>query len=175
MKWVLIVPGVIVGLVALMALIGALLPKNHIASRSAKYKKSADDIWFTITDFAAAPSWRTDLKGIEKLSERDGHEVWVEISKHGRMPFQVTEFEPPNRLVTEIIADKLPFGGSWTFEISELDSGSLLTITENGEIYNPIFRFMARFIFGYHRTIKNYLKALGRKFGDEIEIIESAE
>jgi hypothetical protein len=41
----------------------------------------------------------------------------------------------------------------------------VVTITESGEIYNPVFRFMARFVFGYDSTMAGYLGALSRKFG----------
>jgi hypothetical protein len=65
------------------------------------------------------------------------------------------------------IADPdLPFGGTWTFEITPSDSGSDIVLTENGEIYNPLFRFMARFVFGYEGTIEQYLEDLRKKLGD---------
>ena len=38
-----------------------------------------------------------------------------------------------------------------------------MTITENGEIYNPLFRFMARFIFGYDGTIRAYMASLEKR------------
>ena len=37
-----------------------------------------------------------------------------------------------------------------------------MRITEDGEIYNPIFRVMARFVFGYEGTIAAYLASLQR-------------
>jgi len=89
----------------------------------------------------------------------------------GHMPYEITVYDPPKRLVTTIADDTLPFGGSWTYEIAPADGGSLLTVTENGEIYNPFFRFMARFIFGYHATMETYLKNLAKKFGEEITVI----
>jgi uncharacterized protein YndB with AHSA1/START domain len=171
MKWVLLIGGILVGLVALVAAIGALLPRNHVATRAAKFKQSPQTIWDTITDIAAAPSWRPEVQSVEKLPDRNGHTVWAEVSKMGRMTYEVTVSEPPSRLVTQIADENLPFGGNWTYEISEAEGGSLLTITENGEIYNPFFRFMARFIFGYHATLETYLKNLGKKFGEEITII----
>ncbi len=48
----------------------------------------------------------------------------------------------------------------------------MVTITENGEIYNPFFRFMARFVFGYTVTMETYLKALGKKFSEDAEFVE---
>ena len=38
--------------------------------------------------------------------------------------------------------------------------GSDLTITEDGEVYNVIFRFMSRFVFGHHATMDAFLKNL---------------
>ena len=175
MKWVLIASAVLATFIAIVLIIGSLLPEGHRASSSARYKRSPEEIWNIITDFASAPSWRTDLKAMEQMPERQGHAVWVEISKQGRMTYEVVEFDAPKRMVTQIADEKLPFGGNWTYEISPVDDGSMLTITENGEIYNPIFRFMARFIFGYNATMEKYLKDLGQKFGEEITIIKPTE
>ena len=77
---------------------------------------------------------------------------------------------PPRKLVVRIADRGLPFGGAWTFDITPQGSGSELRITEDGEVYNVIFRFMARFIFGYTTTIETYLKDLGVKFGQPVEI-----
>ena len=78
---------------------------------------------------------------------------------------------PPRALVTRIADPKLPFGGTWTYEISsQADGGSLLRITEDGEIYNPIFRFASRFVLGYSRTQEQYLQALGARFGESVTL-----
>lgn len=51
-------------------------------------------------------------------------------------------------------------------EIAAAGEGrSRLTITEHGEIYNPIFRTLARFVFGYTTTMDSCLAAIGRHFG----------
>ncbi len=70
------------------------------------------------------------------------------------------------------IADrKLPFGGTWSFDIAPAAGGeSDLRVTEDGEVYNPIFRFMARFVFGYTASIEGYLRDLGTKFGQTVRI-----
>jgi hypothetical protein len=61
----------------------------------------------------------------------------------------------------------LPFGGTWTFEVTPIgDGGSVVRITEDGEVYNPVFRFVSRYFMGYTATIDSYLKALGAKFGE---------
>jgi hypothetical protein len=65
------------------------------------------------------------------------------------------------------IADKnSPFGGAWIFELSPTSDGTRLNITERGEIYNPVFRFMSRFVFGYTRTLDTYLGNVAHRFGE---------
>ena len=173
MKWVIIAIAVLVGLVALVTVIGMLLPKQHVAKRSAKFNQSAQVIWEAISNFGDLPSWRPEVQSVDKQPDRNGHAVWMEVSKMGNMPYEVAVFEPPMKMVTVIADTTLPFGGKWTYEIQEVAGGTQLTITEDGEIYNPIFRFMARFIFGYHATMEAYLKNLGKKFGEEVVIIKS--
>ena len=43
-------------------------------------------------------------------------------------------------------------------------------ITEDGEVYHPLYRFMSRFVFGHTTTIDRYLTDLGRKLGHPVEI-----
>ena len=76
--------------------------------------------------------------------------------------------DPPHRLVSQIVDNK-SFGGTWTYEITPTAGGCEFTITERGEIYNPIFRVFARFVFSYTATMETYLKQLGAKFGEDVE------
>lgn len=171
MRWALLVVVVIAVLAGAVAIIGAMLPRNHKASRTARFKQPPEMLWQAITDYAGSPAWRADLKAVERLPDQDGHQVWREIDKHGQaMPLETVESLPPRRLVRRIADPKLPFGGTWTYEISPSEAGSALTITEDGEVYNPIFRFVSRFVFGHTATIDGYLKALGKKFNQEVVI-----
>ena len=56
-----------------------------------------------------------------------------------------------------------PFGGTWTYALTPNGTGTSLTITEDGEVYNPIFRFMSHFFFSQTATIDAYLAALQRR------------
>lgn len=87
------------------------------------------------------------------------------------MPLAVTAFEPPHRLVLEIVATDLPYSGNWTWEITPSGSGALVTVTERGVVDNPIFRFLSRFVFGQTATMEAYLKALGRRHGEAVNPI----
>jgi hypothetical protein len=68
-------------------------------------------------------------------------------------------------MVTRIADQGLPFGGRWTYELAPSNAGTRVVITEDGEIYNPIFRFMARFVFGYAGTLETYLSQLQARMG----------
>lgn len=163
LKWVLLALGIVMFLVAMVVVVGMLVPKSHSASRSVRLPQPPGTVWATLTDFASHPSWRPGLRSMERLPDRDGHAVWRETSRMGTLTYEIVELDPPRRMVMRIADPSLPFGGSWTYEIAPLAEGCSLTVTENGEIYNPVFRFMARFVFGYTATMDAYLEALRRK------------
>lgn len=168
MKIVLVVIAVIVLLVAIVAVVGALLPRHHVASRSARYRAPADTLWRALTDFAALPGWAPELTRVERLADQNGHPVWLHVGPRWSAPMEVTEFSPPHRFTLRIADPKLPFGGTWTYEIAAAGDGATVTITENGEVGNPIMRFLSRFVFGQTSTMDAYLAALGRKHGESV-------
>jgi hypothetical protein len=177
MKWALIVLGAIAGIAAMVAIIGALLPKGHVATRAARFAQTPAVIWQAVTDFEKFPGWRDGVTSVERLPDRDGHAVWLESGAHDSIPYELVESVAPSgnssgRVVTRIADPKLPFGGTWTLELIPMDGGTLLRITEQGEVYNPLFRFMSRLIFGYTKTMETYLSALGKKFGETVSIQE---
>ena len=168
MRWLLIAVAVVVTVAAVVVLGGLLLPKDHIATRAARYPAPAESIWSAITDVAAYPSWRPGVDRVELLPSRNGHTTWREHGKQGTITLETVESAPPRRLVGRIADPNLPFGGTWTYEIEPAPNGSRLRITEHGEVYNPIYRFFARFVFGYTATMDDHLRALGKKYGAEV-------
>ena len=168
MKWVLIAIAVLAGVVALVALIGSQLPRSHAASRQGRFAVPREAVWAAITDIDAFPAWRGDVKKVQRLPDRDGRPVWIEESRSGKITLAVERAEPPRLLVVRIADPDLPFGGTWTYEVAPAPGGCTLTITENGEVYNPIFRFMARFVFGYEGTLVAYVTALEGKLGSGV-------
>lgn len=164
LKWIGLVVLILGGAVVVMALVGASLPVQHTAVRSATYKATPQQLWDVI---AGPPTWRPEVVRYEELPARDGHRVWIEYGKaDSKMTYEVVESEPPRKLVTRIADTHLPFGGTWSYEITGAgDNGSTLTITENGEVYNPIFRFMSRYVMGYTATMDRYLRDLKTRLG----------
>lgn len=168
-----IVLGVLIFAVVLFAIVfgvGLSLPVDHVASVRATFSASAEDVFEAVSDYQRHPDWRPSVDRIEKLPPRDGREAWQEVGSTGPLPMELTESDPPTRLVTTILSDGMPFGGRWIYEVEPAPGGATLTIREEGEVYNPIFRFVSRFIMGHHRTAKTFLQDLGRKFGDEVTV-----
>jgi uncharacterized protein YndB with AHSA1/START domain len=163
MKWVLFAALGLLVVVAIVVVVGYLLPKGHVATRSATFAAPPDAIWAAITDVDKFPSWRSDVKTVQRLPDRDGRVAWVEEGSSGRITLAVEKSLPPQQLVLRIADPDLPFGGSWTYDLAPAPGGTTLTITENGEIYNPVFRVMARFVFGYEATMAAYLSALEKR------------
>jgi uncharacterized protein YndB with AHSA1/START domain len=163
MKWALLIVGGPVALIVLVTVVGLVLPQSHVASRSARFAQPAPVVWAAITNVAEQPAWRSDVRSIEMRPGTDGRRAWIEHGASGAIPIAIVEATPPTRLVTTIDATDLAFGGTWTYELREEQGATTLTITERGEVYNPIFRTLSRFVFGHSATIDKYLQDLGNR------------
>jgi uncharacterized protein YndB with AHSA1/START domain len=170
--WALASLGGLAGLIAVMAAIGAFLPVAHLATRSARIGRPPIEVFDVLSDPASYPSWRPGLARVELLPEQDGKRVFREHGKQGSMTMVIEEAERPRHLKTRIADRGLPFGGHWIYRIEPDGDGTRLTISEHGEVYNVVFRFMSRFIFGHASTLEQVLKALGKKFGEEARVEE---
>jgi len=171
MKWLLIAVGAAVGLVVLMAVIGALIPREHRATSMIALRQPPDSVWNVVRDLGTTPAWWPEVKQSERLPDQDGHEVWRQKVSGFDMPLVVIESDPRRRLVTKIdAAAGAAFGGTWTYELmaDSTGGGTRISVTEAGWIGNPIFRFLSRFVFGYNSTLDGYLKALAKRFGETV-------
>jgi Polyketide cyclase / dehydrase and lipid transport len=167
MKWFLWIFVALAAFLILVTLIGYLLPKEHTATREARFHQPPDAVWKAITNIDEMPTWRQGLKSVKRLPDVNDLPTWQEESESGTMRYETVLSKPPRKLVTRIADPKLPFGGTWTYEVTPAPDGSVLRIREDGEIYNPIFRFVARFFLGYNVTLEIYLKSLAKKFGEQ--------
>lgn len=155
MKWVWIALAIVLGIVVVVAVVGALLPVKHSATRRIVLRQPAAAVWAAITDVMAM------------LPPRDGKRCWREVSGFGPMDLMVEHEDRDRKLVGRIITEGSPFGGTWTYVLRPVDGSTELAITEDGEIYNVMFRSLARFVFGYTSTIDGYPVSLAKKFGED--------
>jgi uncharacterized protein YndB with AHSA1/START domain len=142
MKWVLLVVVGLATLVAAMAVVGSMLPRAHSARRTLRVRRSPADVWPVITQTAGASS----------------------------VPVDVLENDPPHRLVTRVTAAERNFGGTWTIELKPNAEGSDVTITEDGWVANPIFRFVSRYIRGHHATMDALLTSVAKTLGEDARL-----
>lgn len=169
MKILLILAPIVVGILATLAtaiVIGAVLPRHHTATRSVRLSAPPEKIWAILTDFPSHPAWRTKVTAMEPQPAQHGRAVWKEVRSDGwGMPLRVESQDPPRRMVTRIADDKLPFGGTWTYELAPDAGGTRLRITEDGEIKVAPFRYMAA-LMDKSGTIRQYLADLSKKLGE---------
>ena len=166
---ILIVVGIIGALVLLggvVALIGSTLPKSHVASRSILLHRAPSDVYAVVRDFAAAPKWRSEVKQMDVEATNSGKVYFREVGKHGTVNYELVEDVPAERMVTRIRDTDLGYSGQWTYTFAAENGGTRVTIREDGEVSNVIFRFMSRYVFGQTATIDSYLTALAKHFGD---------
>jgi uncharacterized protein YndB with AHSA1/START domain len=174
MKWFVIGVACLVALVALPALIGAFIPRDHRATSTVLLHQPPDSVWKVVRDLGGVTTWWPDMTQAERLPDRNGREVWRQKTGGFDMTLLVTESQGPARLVTEIDAPAgAAFGGTWSYDVAPADGGTRISVTEAGWIANPIFRFLSRVVFGYYGTLDDYLKHLGRRFGEEVTPVHS--
>lgn len=167
MKILLIIIGGLVLLVLIVVVTGALLPKRHVATRSAEFKASPDQLFALV---AGPQNWRPDVAKCEDIPDSSGRRLQRETSKRGEtMTYELLDVNPPHSLERRIATPNLPYSGSWTFVFTPGAGGTKVRITEDGEVYNPVFRFVTRFITGETATIDAYLRAMGKATGQDVQ------
>ena len=168
MKILLSVGAVVVLLVIAVILIGSLLPKRHVISRSASYRATPDQLFRLI---AGRQNWRPDVLHCEAVPDTDGRELTRETTRDGNtITYEMLDRVPDRSMKRRIATPNLPYSGSWIYSLEPGGESTVVRITEDGEVYNPVFRFVSRFVFGHTHTMDAYLHALGKATGQEVEI-----
>lgn len=156
----------ILGTLSVLALvvvaIGYALPQGHVASVKATLPVAPEQVFERISNPARYREWRKDITSLDVLSTQPLK--WRERSSRDVITFEAVDTRPPEQFVVRIADPDLPFGGTWTYELRREGSGTHLTITERGEVYNPIFRFVGRFFMSPTATMERYLEALRASF-----------
>jgi uncharacterized protein YndB with AHSA1/START domain len=167
LKKILIILGVLAALTLLMAAVGFTLPRQHRATSSIRLQAPPDRVWDIVRDPGALQGVWPELEAARRLPDRDGKELWEQKAGGFDMRLIVEEAVAPTRLVTRIDAEAdAPFGGTWTYELTPQAGGTLVRVTEDGWVGNPLFR-IAMHAMGLHRTLDGYLTALATRLGED--------
>jgi uncharacterized membrane protein len=172
MKLAIIIVAVIVGVillaVLLIALVGSRLPKDHSVTRSILLHQAPEKVYPVARDFASMPKWRNDVRSVEVTKTSDGRVHFREDGKHGSVNYELAEDIAGQRMVTRITDTNLGYAGKWTYVFTPDGDNTRVSITEDGEVSNVIFRFLSRYAFGHTSTIDSYLNSLGKYFGETV-------
>jgi hypothetical protein len=166
MKILLIAFAALLLLVVMVVVTGALLPKRHVSTRSAQFKASPEQLFALI---AGPQNWRPDVAKCEDISDSGGRHLQRETSRRNEtMTYELLAIHPPQSIERRIATPNLPYSGYWTFVLTPVSNGTSVRITEDGEVHNPVFRFVTRFILGETATIDAYLRAMGKATGQDV-------
>jgi len=158
----------VVLLVISVIVIGSSLPKRHIVSRTASYRATPEHLFSLIV---GPQNWRPDVLRCEAFPSVDGRELMRETTRNGEtITYELLDRMPPRSVKRRIDTENLPYSGTWTYSLQASDGMTIVQITEDGQVYNPVFRFVSRFILGHTRTMDAYLRALGKATDQEVEV-----
>lgn len=166
MKIALIIVGSLIALLLIAGLVfyvaGSRLPREHRSVVTATFKASRSVVWGAITDYAAMPKWWPAVQAIRFEKLPDGTELTWNKDKRGQeIAFRTAESRAHEKLVRVIVGDQLPFGGTWTFALTDAPAGgTTLTLTEDGFINPAVFRAIATWFMGLDATQKDFVTHL---------------
>jgi hypothetical protein len=166
LRYIVMIVGLLVGLIAVVLIFGSALPVKHTVAREATYRATPEQLFTLIRNVSDYPSWQKSVSKVELLPDVDGKPSMRETNSGQAITYELSNIVPNQGMVSRISDAKLPFGGSWTYEIVPGASHDLTTlrITENGEVYNPVFRFVSKYVMGHSATIDKYLEAVATRY-----------
>jgi uncharacterized protein YndB with AHSA1/START domain len=170
MIWLWIVLGV-VGVIALAMLVlyvlGRRLPEEHIASASITLKQPQAVVWDAISDIAGHKQWVKGLTKLERMPDRDNHPVWRQQMGRNSFLLEISELQPPTRMVGTIADEAQFFSGNWEYVVTPEGEGTRVLLTERGRVKLAIPRAMMEYLMGKDTYLKKHLRDLAAKFGEK--------
>jgi uncharacterized protein YndB with AHSA1/START domain len=136
--------GGVAGAGALAFLAGAALPAEHRSTARESFDRAPEAVWRVLTDLEGMPSWRSDLVRIERLPEADGRMTWLEVGSGEDQVMELTESDPPRRLVIHRREDGRPGLSERIVQLRATINGTLVTVTERDQVGNPLARVLVR-------------------------------
>jgi hypothetical protein len=151
-----VVPAIAFGVVYWM---GLRLPVEHRAVASGRVEATQDRVWALVDEPATHPAWR---KGILKVAMQQGDgRCWIESYRPMELTLCVVDEVPKVRKVVRIGGTDTRFGGTWTYELRPLGpDATVVTVTEDGFVHRPLWRFMGRYVMGEQTSAKQFVADL---------------
>lgn len=173
----LIAVAVTVALILLVVhLLGRALPPEHTAHGEIVLSADQSRVYGILADVVNSPAW-SPITVVQPLKPDDqGRERWT--VRQGRHAFEITilEHTPTTRLVHQLRDERNVFGGTWTISLSTPTptptstpphTQTRVTITEQGWIRVPIFRFIMAKFLDPSANLRAHLDALAKHLGQQ--------
>jgi uncharacterized protein YndB with AHSA1/START domain len=157
-KGAIVVAALVLAVVLAVAVIGSLLPAEHVASGQVTLDVPPDRVFQAISEVNRYPVWRSSVSRVEVLATDPLR--WREHENGDAITFEVVDNRAPQLMKVRIADPDLPFGGTWTYTLTPAGTGTRLQVTEEGVVHNVLFRFVSRFVIGHTATIDRYLADL---------------
>lgn len=167
--------GVAAVALVLLWVVGARLPVQHVAAVRVQVAGEPSEVHAVLRDVRRAPEWRTGLKQVEVLDSAAGVLSWREATSFGPLELAMIE-DSGSRVVNRVRDPDGQFGGRWIFEFEAAgDAATLVTITEEGEVYSPLFRGISRYVFGHYGNLERYAHDLAKRLGEDARVERVAQ
>lgn len=133
--------------VALLAGLGALLPRQQGATVTRLFREPPEVLWQLLSDVDNQPTWRRSLTRVERLPDQGGRPAWLEFRGEAAEPVRLAVARAPQQLVTERVPEGAgPADARWVWEVAEVEEGSRLSLTRQVIVDSPLARAIG-FVF----------------------------
>lgn len=156
----------LVSLVAAIVVGGLATPRAHVASRTIQLRASPQAVWELVHNVAGYPDWRDDIQSVSVSTEGNAPLQWTEVGRQKSLSYRASAVDAPHRFASQIADDDLGYSREWLYVITPTDGGTRVTITESGQVGNPVVRFFSTHFIGYTRAIDTYLTELALQLGE---------
>ena len=147
------------GVVALIFIIGLMLPKEREFVKQAELKSPPEKVFHIVSDFKNQASWRDDVQKIEVIDQ----ETWIEFPEKGTpLTFRIQQKVENHLLEIEIIEPK-SFDGKWIGTFEKTPTGTKVLFKEIVIISNPFFRVLTSIFVDLEKTMDLYMENLKAK------------
>lgn len=165
MYWILFVMAAVVSIVIAVIVGGMVTPRRHTVARRIVVPVAPELVWTTIRDIAQYHEWRHELELAELVDPDQPQPRWRETRTNGSITFGIVEEHSPTRMVARMLDEDAAVRGEWRWDITTSEGHTALTITEDAEVANPLYRFFGTHISGYTAKIDGYLRHCATQLG----------
>lgn len=147
MIWALSAVVALIVVLAVLVLIGFLMPVRYEGRTLVEYDRSVQEVWDALQDVESHPMTGKAMRSVEHMPG-DGRPAWKEDMGHGEVITVTTStFEPPHRMRRAMAAGAIRMSSRWDYTLEAAGQGCRVTLSgvtdiERGTWHTPIFRVM---------------------------------